>query len=106
MARTALSIQTYNRLYGLLRGSLSGRGVGFTINAFACGSAVITVIVHGGNVVVNLNAIITTVYENDELIGYRVSDENVIHEVKNLSQAAGHVRRIVNEARIILNKVK
>lgn len=105
MARTALSIRTYNQLYGMLRGSLSGRGVGFTINSFADGSAVVTVVVHGANVVVNINAIVVAVYENKDVIGYTVADENVIHEVKTLSQAAGHIRRLVSEARIILNKV-
>lgn len=108
MARTALSIATYNKIYGMLRSSFNGKGMSFTCNAFADGSSVVTVVIAGGNAVVNINSIITAVWDesNKNIIGYKVSDDNNTYTVKNLSQASGILRRMASEARIILNKVQ
>ena len=107
MARTSLTIKTYNQLYGTLKGAFSGKGMSFQLNSFSDGSSVITVMIAGGNATVGIKAIICTIFDekDEKIIGYRVSDDDKSYTVNNLSQAVGYIRKLTNDARIILNKV-
>lgn len=108
MARSDISMRVYNALYGLLKSSISQRGLSFKLKTFNDGSAVANIIITARNVSVELSAVIVPIYdtrEDEKIVGWRASDDNFKREYKTLPETVNFVRSMISESRSVLNKI-
>lgn len=98
--------ETYNKLYSLLRSRLSSRDLSFQLNAFFDGSAAIMVTVAKNNAQVTLSMLVIPEFDaDDNLIRWRVIEEDRVVRIQTLDQIQNRLGTIIQNTRIILSKI-
>ena len=97
---------TYNQLYNQLRSKVGIRNLSFELNTFYDGSAAITIRMSIRNATVSLKMLITPEFdENEEIVQYRISEEDQVGYAKDLNLTASYINRVVQQTRLLLAKV-
>ena len=97
---------TYNTLYPILRQRMSSRDMTFQLNTFYDGSAFIMVTVFRKNGVITLSmGVVPEFDENDNIVMWRINEEDKITRVKSLRDISIRLSAIIQDTRIILAKI-
>ena len=105
MARSQIASENYNLLYAGIKSFTGQRGMSCSIKTFFDGSAIVNINVSASNTSVTVSAIIVALYENDRIVGYRVSNEDKSLKVDKIQECIGFCRTLVNDTRVILSKI-
>lgn len=106
-----IATTNFNKLYTMIRSSVSGRGLSTSIKAFNDGSCIVNISVSGANASVTLSVIVCAIYEdgmyspNGKIKGYQCSNEDETKFFERIEDCGSFCRQLVAQTKIILAKI-